>query len=399
MTCRLSAIVAVSDDWGIGYEGDMIVSNRADMRHFVELTTGHPVIMGRKTLDSFPGGRPLRNRRNIVLTRDGSFAREGVEVVHSVEEALAAVAGEPEAWVIGGAEIYRAMLPLCDEAHVTRTHCLRLADTYFPNLDDDDDWSVVDESETMTIAPEEEDHGIEFRFVTYRRRGAEGPEADADEAASAAAPVSAGEAADGAAEHFHLKTMILYRSKHHGNTRKLVEAVAAAFPGDIDTLDVATLGKDKRVDLSDYALVGVASGIYYGNIDRELKLVMEHSLEQGYFVFALLTYGGQSKWYGKDIDATCRLRRATFLAGHGCPGFDTWGPYRLMGGMNKGRPNDGDIAECIAWLRELVDGYGPAIQNELVKRRRRVAWDAEHPDPTIAEKLRNTGRSLFRRRK
>ena len=74
MTCKLSAIVAVCDDWGIGCEGDMVVSNRADMRHFVACTKGCPVIMGRKTLLSFPGGQPLKNRRNIVLTRDESFA-------------------------------------------------------------------------------------------------------------------------------------------------------------------------------------------------------------------------------------------------------------------------------------------------------------------------------------
>ena len=94
MTCKLSAIVAVCDDWGIGCEGDMVVSNRADMRHFVACTKGCPVIMGRKTLLSFPGGRPLKNRRNIVLTRDESFAPEGVDVVHSIDEALAAVADE-----------------------------------------------------------------------------------------------------------------------------------------------------------------------------------------------------------------------------------------------------------------------------------------------------------------
>lgn len=107
MTCKLSAIVAVCDDWGIGCEGDMVVSNRSDMRHFVACTKGCPVIMGRKTLLSFPGGRPLKNRRNIVLTRDESFAAEGVDVVHSVDEALAAVADEPVAWVIGGGEVYR----------------------------------------------------------------------------------------------------------------------------------------------------------------------------------------------------------------------------------------------------------------------------------------------------
>ena len=111
MTCQLKAIVAVCDDWGIGRDGDMVVSNRADMRHFVTCTKGHPVIMGRKTLESFPGGRPLKDRRNIVLTRDGSFTREGVEVVHSVDEALTAVSDEDVAWVIGGGTVYEQLLP------------------------------------------------------------------------------------------------------------------------------------------------------------------------------------------------------------------------------------------------------------------------------------------------
>ena len=97
MSCKLSAIVAVCDDWGIGLDGGMVIENREDMRHFVSCTTGHPVIMGRKTLESFPGGRPLKNRRNVVLTRDASFSPEGVDVVHSVEEAPASVAAEDEA--------------------------------------------------------------------------------------------------------------------------------------------------------------------------------------------------------------------------------------------------------------------------------------------------------------
>ena len=97
MSCVLSAIVAVCDDWGIGLDGGMVVENREDMRHFVACTTGHPVIMGRRTLESFPGGRPLKNRRNVVLTRDTSFSPAGVEVAHSVDEALAAVADEDAA--------------------------------------------------------------------------------------------------------------------------------------------------------------------------------------------------------------------------------------------------------------------------------------------------------------
>lgn len=167
MTCKLSAIVAVCDDWGIGLDGGMVVENREDMRHFVTCTTGHAVIMGRRTLESFPGGRPLRNRRNVVLTRDASFAREGVEVVHGVEEALATVRDEREAWVIGGGEVYRQLLPLCERAVVTRNHCVRPCDTRFPDLDADPAWAVA-QTHPGGVTPE----GVAFDFVTYERAGA-----------------------------------------------------------------------------------------------------------------------------------------------------------------------------------------------------------------------------------
>ena len=164
MTCKLSAIVAVCDDWGIGLDGGMVVRNKEDMRHFVACTTGHPVIMGRRTLESFPGGRPLKNRRNIVLTRDTSFSREGVEVAHSVDEALAAVSEEDEAWVIGGDQVYRQLLPYCERAVVTRNHCVCRVDTWFPDLDGDPAWEVEGVREGG-VTPE----GVKYEFVTYRR--------------------------------------------------------------------------------------------------------------------------------------------------------------------------------------------------------------------------------------
>ena len=164
MTCSLKAIVAVCDDWGIGLDGGMVVENRDDMRHFVTCTTGHPVIMGRRTLESFPGGRPLKNRRNIVLTRDVTFSREGVEVAHSIDEALAAVENEDEAWVIGGDQVYRQLLPRCSEAIVTRNHCVRAVDSWFPDLDVDPLWEVKERREGGVTAD-----GVSFDFVTYRK--------------------------------------------------------------------------------------------------------------------------------------------------------------------------------------------------------------------------------------
>lgn len=162
--------MAVCDDWGIGRDGDMLVANRADMRHFVRCTKGHAVIMGRKTLESFPGGRPLKDRRNIVLTRDPAFTRDGVEVVHSIDEALSAVANEDEAWVIGGAEVYRQLLLLCAEVVVTKNHVTHAADAFFPNLDDDPRWRVSATDGGYVVQQGEGDAGIAFEFVTYERQ-------------------------------------------------------------------------------------------------------------------------------------------------------------------------------------------------------------------------------------
>ena len=167
---NLNVIVAVCDDWGIGIGGGMLVDNRADMRHFVRHTKGHTVLMGRKTLESFPGGQPLKGRRNVIITRDPEFAREGVEVAHSVDEALAMVADDPEVWLIGGGMIYRELLPLCTRAEITKNHCVRPADTFFPNLDEDPTWHVADcasrdDEGNPLVTPE----GVPFEFVTYTR--------------------------------------------------------------------------------------------------------------------------------------------------------------------------------------------------------------------------------------
>lgn len=165
----LHAIVAVCDDWGIGLDGGMVVENRRDMRHFVACTKGHTVLMGRRTLESFPGGRPLPNRRNVVLTRDASFARKGVEVAHSIEEALELIADD-QTWLIGGGALYHALIGRCATAEVTKNHCVRPADTYFPNLDEDASWRLAaahthDENGDPLVMPE----GVAFEFDTYVR--------------------------------------------------------------------------------------------------------------------------------------------------------------------------------------------------------------------------------------
>lgn len=167
---NLSAIVAVCDDWGIGLDGDMVVSNRADMRHYARHTTGHTILMGRRTLESFPGGRPLKDRRNVVVTRDESWTPEGVDIAHSLAEALDMVAEDDEVWVVGGGQVYRALLPMCSRAVITKNHCVRTCDTFFPNLDDDPTWRVESRVTTDDEGnPLVTDEQIPFEFVTYVR--------------------------------------------------------------------------------------------------------------------------------------------------------------------------------------------------------------------------------------
>lgn len=160
----MNCIVNVSRNWGIGMEGDLLVHLSEDLRFFRENTQGCAVILGRKTLATFPGGRPLKNRRNIVLTR-GSAPIEGAELCHSIPDALR-LAEEAErqtpCWVIGGAEVYRQLLPYCELALVTKTEIDASADAYFPDLDADPDWELAEQSE------EKEENGVSFRFLTYR---------------------------------------------------------------------------------------------------------------------------------------------------------------------------------------------------------------------------------------
>ena len=158
----MNVIVAVDQNWAIGKDGDQLVYLSEDLKRFKSLTTGHPVILGRKTLATFPGGRPLKGRRNLILSRNTDFAPEGAEVFSDVET-LRAAAPE-DAFVIGGASVYRQLLPWCDTAYVTKIDRAFPADCHFPDLDQDPAWERTEES-----APLEQD-GIVYRYVTYRRK-------------------------------------------------------------------------------------------------------------------------------------------------------------------------------------------------------------------------------------
>ena len=160
----MNCIAAVDQNWAIGRNGKLLAHIPADLRYFREVTGGKVVVMGRKTLESFPQGRPLPNRINVVLTRDAGYDCEGVLVVHSMEEALEIISGyAPEdVFIIGGGQIYRSFLPYCDTAYITKMRFDGGADVFIPDLDELDNWSVFDESEPM------EHDGIGYSFVEYR---------------------------------------------------------------------------------------------------------------------------------------------------------------------------------------------------------------------------------------
>lgn len=162
----MQLIVAVDRNWAIGYKNDLLVKIPADQRFFREVTTGKVVIMGRKTLQSFPQQQPLKNRTNIVITRDPDFTVKGATVVHSIEEALEEVKDVPteDVFVIGGATIYEQMMDYCDVAHVTKIDFPYYADTFFPNLDEKEEWIMTADSEEQTY------HDLEYYFVKYERK-------------------------------------------------------------------------------------------------------------------------------------------------------------------------------------------------------------------------------------
>jgi dihydrofolate reductase len=138
----MELIVAVDQNWAIGKDGDQLAYISEDLKRFKTLTLGRTVILGRKTLSTFPGGRPLKGRRNLILSRDPGFQAEGAEVFPSLDALL--TAAPEDAVVIGGGSVYRSLLDRCGTAHVTRLHRAYPADTWFPDLDAHPDWTLVD---------------------------------------------------------------------------------------------------------------------------------------------------------------------------------------------------------------------------------------------------------------
>ena len=162
----MNLIVAVDKNWGIGKGNKLLVSIPSDMKFFRETTSGKVVVMGRKTLESFPNGLPLKNRTNIVLTKRPDYQVKDAILVHSkteLEEELKKYKSE-DIYVIGGGSVYRMLLKECDTAHVTKINYAYEADTYFPNLDEDPDWEIVADSEEQTY------FDLEYYFLKYKRK-------------------------------------------------------------------------------------------------------------------------------------------------------------------------------------------------------------------------------------
>lgn len=162
----MNLIVAVDNNWAIGNKNKLLNSIPEDMKFFRTTTTGKVVIMGRKTLESFPGGLPLKNRINIVISSRADYKVKDAIVVSSIEQALeeAGKYATEDVYVIGGERIYRQMLPYCDVAHVTKMNYAYEADTWFPNLDKDLEWEVVARSEERTY------FDLEYEFDMYVRK-------------------------------------------------------------------------------------------------------------------------------------------------------------------------------------------------------------------------------------
>ncbi len=162
----MKAILSADRNWGIGNGNKLLVSIPSDMKFFRQTTTGKVVVMGRKTLESFPNGQPLKNRTNIVLTENPDYRVKDAVIVHSKEELLKTLEqyDTEDIYIIGGESVYRMMLPYCDTVLVTKIDRAFQADTFFPDLDEMEEWEMTEEGEEQTC------FDLEFRFTKYERR-------------------------------------------------------------------------------------------------------------------------------------------------------------------------------------------------------------------------------------
>ncbi len=170
----MNLIVAVDKNWAIGKDNRLLVQIPADMKSFRKQTVGKVIVMGRRTLESFPGGVPLRDRQNIVLTKQEKYQGKGALMVHSLEALLEELKKYPseDIYVIGGDSVYKQLLSYCDTAYVTKIDFAYEADAYFPNLDALPEWEITEESEEQTY------FDLEYYFLKYEKKSVREKTAD-----------------------------------------------------------------------------------------------------------------------------------------------------------------------------------------------------------------------------
>jgi len=161
----MNLIVAVDENWAIGNKNELLISIPADHKFFRQETTGKVVVLGRKTLETFPQGLPLKNRTNIIMSTNRNYQVKDAVVVHDLDELLAELSkyADQDVYVVGGESIYRLLLPYCDTAHVTKIDHAYEADAYFPNLDEMPEWRITADSEEQTY------FDITYHFLKYER--------------------------------------------------------------------------------------------------------------------------------------------------------------------------------------------------------------------------------------
>lgn len=162
----MNIIAAVDSNWAIGYQNSLLVRIPRDQQTFREMTEGKVIVVGRRTLESFPQRQPLKNRVNIVLSRDQTYAVKGAVVVHSIEELMETLEqyDEKDVYVAGGASVYEQLLPYCDTAYITKIDYTYQADAYLPRLDAMEDWELTADSEEQTY------FDLEYYFQKYERK-------------------------------------------------------------------------------------------------------------------------------------------------------------------------------------------------------------------------------------
>ena len=162
----MNLIVAVDSNWAIGNKNELLIRIPNDMKHFREETAGNVVVLGRKTLETFPQGLPLKNRTNIILSKDKNYKVKDAIVVHSIKELLEELKNYPDEsiYIIGGDSVYRQLLPYCDVAHVTKIEHAYEADAFFADLDADPEWEITAESDEQTY------FDIAYYFLKYERK-------------------------------------------------------------------------------------------------------------------------------------------------------------------------------------------------------------------------------------